>query len=352
MKNQLLFKLLLVVITGFLWSGCKMQSSNLQVLKPAEITLGDYIVNVGVINRTQPTKKNKAWNIAEGVLTGENIGADRKGSKATINGMIEVMKESPRFKLLQLDIDNLKGSGTGKFPEPLSKDVIADICQRNNLDALIALEAFDSDTDVKYTPITIRTKVAKDTYKDLPGIRADSRMNITAGWRIYNYKDQTIVDEYRYSDYLNFSGQGPNQDAALSALPSKIDALIKTGMHVGNSYGRRITPLWVSESREYYVKGNDALQKAAHMVKVGQWDKAADIWKREALNTHKKVAGRACYNMAVFSERLGNLDMALEWCSKAYSQFGNKNAQAYSSLIRTRMSEREVLKQQMLPENK
>lgn len=351
MRTQNIYKLLLIAITVFLGSGCKMHSSYLQVLKPAEITLGDNIVNVGVINRTYPTKQNTAWNIVEGILTGEGIGTDRRGSEATVDGMMEVMRQSPRFKLIRLDIDKLKGNGTGQFPEPLGKDVIADICQRNNLDALITLEAFDSDSYVKYTPITIRTKVAKDTYKDLPGFRADSRMNITAGWRIYNYKNQTIADEYRYSDYLGFSGQGANQAAALAALPSKIDALIKTGIHVGNRYGRRVTPLWVSESREYYVKGNEALQKAARMVKVGQWDQAADIWKREALNTDRKVAGRACYNMAVFSERLGNFDMALEWGRKAYTEFGNKKAKAYTAMIRARMTDREVLKQQMLPED-
>ena len=327
-------------------------STSLQVLKPADITLEENIINIGVVNRTYPTKENKAWNIIEGVLTGEGIGTDRRGSEATVDGMIDIMSQSPRFKLMRLDIDMLKGSGTGQFPEPLSAEKIQEICERNNLDALVALEAFDSDSRVNFTPITIRTKVAKDVYKDMPGIRADSRMNITVGWRIYNYRSKIISDEFRYTDFLAFSGQGYTQNEAVAGLPSKYDALTRTGFHTGQRYGRRITPLWVTESRQYYTKGSDELKVAGRKAKAGKWEDAAEIWKKEALNKEKKIAGRACYNMAVFSETRGNFDIALEWCQKAYTDFGNKKARTYMALIRSRMRDRQVLQQQMAPVNK
>ena len=332
--------------------GACTSSTSLQVLKPAEITIEDNIINVGVINRTYPTKENKAWNIIEGIFSGEGIGTDRRGSEATVDGMINVMSQSPRFKLMRLDIDMLKGSGTGQFPEPLSKDKIREVCERNNLDALITLEAFDSDSRVNFTPIVIRTRVAKDVFKDMPGIRADSRMNITVGWRIYNFRSEIISDEFRYTDFLAFTGQGFTQNEALANLPSKYDALFQTGFHTGQRYGRRITPLWVTEIRPYYNKGNDELKKAARKVKVGNWESAAEIWKKEALNKEKKIAGRACYNMAVFCETRGNFDIALEWSRKAYSDFGNKKARSYTALINGRMRDRQVLQQQMAPVNK
>ena len=334
-----------------LLSAC-MSYTTLQVLKPAEITLEENIINVGVINRTYPAKQNQAWNIIEGVLTGEGIGTDRRGSDATVDGMIDIMSQSPRFKLMRLDIDNLKGSGTGQFPEPLGKDKIKEICEKNNLDALITLEAFDSDSRVNFVPITIRTKVAKDVYKDLPGIRAESRMNITAGWRVYNYRSEIISDEFRYTDFLSFSGQGLTQPEALAGLPPKFDALVKTGFHTGQRYGRRITPLWVTESRRYYTKGNDALKTAGRKAKSGNWESAAEIWKKESLRKDKKIAGRACYNMAVFSETRGNFDIALEWCQKAYGDYGNKKARSYTYLIKRRMQDRKVLQQQMAPVDK
>jgi hypothetical protein len=329
-----------------------MSSTSLQVLRPADITLEDNIINVGVINRTYPTKKNQAWNIVEGVLTGEGIGTDRRGSDAAVDGMINVMSQSPRFKLMKLDIDNLKGSGTGQFPEPLTRAKINEVCQRNNLDALIALEAFDSDSRVNFSPITIRTRVSRDVFQDLPGFRADSRMNVTAGWRVYNNKSEVISDEFRYNDFLMFTGQGLTQQEALGALPPKFQCLVNTGYHSGEIYGRRITPLWVTESRRYYRKGNDELEKAGRMVRSGNWESAAEIWKKEAQNKDEKMAGRASYNMAVFCETRGNFDIALEWCQKAYGDFGNKKARTYSDLIRRRMQDRQLLQKQMAPVDK
>ena len=285
------------------------------------------------------------------MLTGEGIGTDRRGSEAAVDGMISIMQQSPRFKLNRLDINTLKGSGTGQFPEPLSKSTIAEICERNNLDALITLEAFDSDSRVVFSPIIIKQRVNKDVVRDVPAFRADSRMNVTIGWRIYNYKSEVISDENRYTDYLAFSSEGFTQQEAVSKLPSKYDALVKTGFHAGTRYGRRITPLWVTESRDYYTKGNDPLKLAARKVKVNDWEAAAEIWKKEALNTEKKIAGRACYNMAVFAETRGNFEMALEWSNKAYTEFGNNKARSFSALIKRRMRDREVLQQQMAPVN-
>jgi hypothetical protein len=340
-----------LLIVATLLTAC-MSSTSLQVLRPADITLEDNIINVGVINRTYPTKKNQAWNIVEGVLTGEGIGTDRRGSDAAVDGMINVMSQSPRFKLMKLDIDNLKGSGTGQFPEPLTRAKINEVCQRNNLDALIALEAFDSDSRVNFSPITIRTRVSRDVFQDLPGFRADSRMNVTAGWRVYNNKSEVISDEFRYNDFLMFTGQGLTQQEALGALPPKFQCLVNTGYHSGEIYGRRITPLWVTESRRYYRKGNDELEKAGRMVRSGNWESAAEIWKKEALNKDEKMAGRASYNMAVFCETRGNFDIALEWCQKAYGDFGNKKARTYSDLIRRRMQDRQLLQKQMAPVDK
>lgn len=335
-------------VVATLLTAC-MSSTSIQVLRPADITLEDNIINVGVVNRTYPTKKSQAWNIVEGVLTGEGIGTDRRGSDAAVDGMIGVMSQSPRFKLMRLDIDNLKGSGTGQFPEPLTRAKINEVCQRNNLDALIALEAFDSDSRVVFTPITIRTRVSRDVFQDLPGFRADSRMNVTAGWRIYNNKSEVISDEFRYTDFLAFSAQGLTQAEAIAGLPSKFNCLVQTGVHAGQLYGRRVTPLWVTESRSYYRKGNDELEKAGRMARSGNWESAAEIWKKEALNKDEKMAGRACYNMAVFCETRGNFEIALEWCQKAFGEFGNRKARAYSDLIRRRMQDRNVLRQQMAP---
>ncbi|HRY99533.1 MAG TPA: hypothetical protein P5550_10810, partial [Bacteroidales bacterium] len=58
-------------------------------------------------------------------------------------------------------------------------------------------------------------------------------------------------------------------------------------------------------------------------------------------------AGRACYNMAVASEVMGDLNMALTWANRALKQHNNKKAAAYISILNDRMSDQRRLDRQM-----
>ena len=65
------------------------------------------------------------------------------------------------------------------------------------------------------------------------------------------------------------------------------------------------------------------------MALVNEWEDAMEIWNHFADDPKKKVAGRACYNMAVGCEVLGKIDLAKTWAKKSYSVFGNKKAVDY-----------------------
>ena len=58
---------------------------------------------------------------------------------------------------------------------------------------------------------------------------------------------------------------------------------------------------------------------------------------------NRKAAGRAAYNMAVASEINGNLDLALEWAQKAWTDYGNKKARDYINVIKARKNDYFIL---------
>ena len=64
-------------------------------------------------------------------------------------------------------------------------------------------------------------------------------------------------------------------------------------------------------------------------------------------NPDKKIAGRACYNMAVACERDGNLQLALTYAEKAAAQFQLKTAFTYINQIKKRISNKQKLDYQM-----
>ncbi len=59
-----------------------------------------------------------------------------------------------------------------------------------------------------------------------------------------------------------------------------------------------------------------------------------------------KIAGRAHYNMAIISEINGNLDDAVAWAQKAYSDYRNKQGLRYVRILENRKYNQEVLSYQ------
>ena len=87
----------LVVVFGL--SSCVTSNISLKVQRPADITVSKEIQNIVIINRTRPSKENLAGNIIEGLISGEGIGADRKGAEYCVEGLSNMLVNSERFTL-------------------------------------------------------------------------------------------------------------------------------------------------------------------------------------------------------------------------------------------------------------
>ena len=346
MKRNLLFSIVALLLIVLL-NSCKTSSVSMRVLNPAAITFPENIRKVVVVNRTYPDEDGKVLNIIEGVLTGEGIGTDRRATEECIRGMIETMLNSPRFDLVKPSTTTLKGTGTGAFPANLPWDVVQRICEESGADALITLEAFDSDSRVAYRNVVVKEKQKDGRMIDVPYVDSDMRMTVTNGWRIYDYRNQRIIDEFRSDDFMNFNGRGRVQQEALANLPQRFDMLMRTGYHAGTQYGHRISPMWGRVTREFYKKGNDEMKKAKRYADVNKWDEAAMIWRDLTKSTENKVAERASYNMAVYCEVQGRLDLALEWANNTYKDYGLKRARDYARIIKVRMSKDKRAQEQM-----
>ena len=135
--------ILFITIT---FAGCT-SSISLQVLKPADVTLPQEIQKFTLVNRTKPSKNNQAWNIIEGVLTGEGLFADREGADNCLSGLMSIMQQTPRYTINQASME-FRGTGTDAFAMPLDWTDVENLCKQNNSEALIVLEAFDSDSRI------------------------------------------------------------------------------------------------------------------------------------------------------------------------------------------------------------
>ena len=321
---------------------------SLSVLEPAPVTLSPNIKNIAVINRSVPDKKAKALDVIDKVFSLEGANLDKEGSEATAISLINELDGSKRFEEVKMVEYNGKGTNNpGGYPSPLDWNAVQDICKVNNADVLFSLELFDTDSKITYAahPVKINTPLGS-----IPAVHQEATMNtwVKAGWRIYDPYNKMILDESAVSKNLVYRGSGINPALAAKALIERKEAVRRVGTNAGAAYAYSVIPVWIRVSREYYVRGNDNFKIARRKAESGNWDGAAEIWSQQTKAAQRKVAGRACYNMAIISEINGRLDEAIQWAQKSYEEYNVKMALRYVRILEDRKIRNSILEQQQM----
>jgi hypothetical protein len=334
-----------VIIFSLLFSSC-MGTIQFRVMKPADIDVPQSIQYLATANRYKPDKPSRAWNVIEGILSGEGIGMDRRSAEVCLEGLNAVLNESPRYKYAQLAVD-LPGTGTANFPEPLQASEIDRLCQMSKADALVTIEAFDSDSKADFSTYT-RKVTQNNESRDVTYHRVESNVRVTVGWRMYRAKDGVILDQYRMNENLVFKGEGTSRNDAVSKLPSKENMVREVGRRLGNLYASRISPAWFWVSRNYFTQApkTPEMKLAKRAVRVNNWEEAARIWKSVLSKNDSKSASRAMFNLALASEYSGDLKSATDWSEQAYKN-GLQRALEYNGILRQRLFDEERLKNQL-----
>jgi hypothetical protein len=334
-----------ILITSVLVS-CKTQQLYLNVVEPAPVTLSQNIKRVGVINRSLPTDETKILDVIDKALSLEGVNLDKDGAEQAITGLSDELLNNNRFTEVKTlsDID-FRTPKLGIFPVPLSWEIVSKICKETGTDALFSLETYDTDTKLNYSTRTIQKKTLLGV---IPLIEHTAEMEtiVKSGWRIYDPVNQVIADEYNHFQSLVFSGSGINPLVAAAALVGRKQAVIEVSNKAGHAYALRLIPYELRVVRDYFVKGTNNFKIAKRKAQLGKWDEAGQLWDKETTNSDMKVAGRACYNMAIINEINGNVDEALNWAQKAYEEYNIKLAREYSRILENRRMKRDLINEQ------
>ena len=346
MKNRIIF----ICITLACYSCSSTNLMSLSVMKPAPVSVPSNIKTVAVVNRTQASQATQGIDAVHKVLSLETNDLQKAGAQSSMHGLSDELMKNSRFtdvKPLNLD---LRSYGAGVFPAALQWDSVDKICRESNTDALFSLELFDIESKINYgaTPANINVGLA-----NLPAVEHHVSMTTTVktGWRIYDPTSRTILDEYVLSRDISSSASGINPVVAASALNGRIEAVKDVSTQAGQAYAARILPYWIRVSRDYFVGGNDNFKTAKRKAQAGDWNGAAAIWQQETRNTDGKLAGRACYNMAIISEINGNLDGAIQWAQKSYEEYKIRLALDYLHVLNYRKQQDDLLRSQSVANN-
>lgn len=318
------------------------------MLSPAVVYFRPEINSVALVNRAVPS--NKKENIVESIISTEGYNQDKEGISNILQALNESMMNSPRLTTKLTSIE-WKGDGSGiNFPKPLGWDTVSKVCKENGVDALVVLETYDSDAIV--TQASGDVKINNSTGIPIPEITvlATQKITIKAGFRIYDPKNRSIIDQYTFSYWRTWSGKASNPAEALGAMLNRQSAINQTCQDAGFYYRKRISPTWMNERRYMYKKSGQGLfAVGSRMALVNNWDEAITYWKQQLAATpnRRKLCGKATYNLALAAEMKGNLAEAKDWISKSYGFYNNREAPYYQNTINRRYNDFMKLQKQM-----
>lgn len=334
-------KFTLFILIAILFSSCKTNLITISVQSPAPVTISNSVKQIGIVNRGIP--EDKRLNQIHQTIALEGTQMLEEGTSEAIRGLKDALIENGRFESVSvLDSEKLTTSGGGIFPAPLSWEEAETICKKYNLDVLFSLEVFD--TELKISPSVIPADVSNPMAVVNAVTQINLTTNVKTGWRIYNPKAKSILDEHPFTRTMNHQANG-NPLGAVETIAGRKEYVKKTAYHAGRTYADRIVQHMVPAERFYFIRGgNYDFKIAKRKVRAGDWNGAADLWMKNVSSLRRKTAGRASYNMAIINEINGNVDEAINWAKRSYEQYGIRLALKYIYILNARKERDQLLK--------
>ncbi len=320
----------------------------LTLLSPADISVPQHIQKLLVLDRTLP--KDERMNMIEQVLSGEIMRQDEQAVQHTINGIVAVTQNAPRFTI-ERATERYIGETSGTiFPDALPWDVVENLCNKYKADAIVAVETLDSDYMITNGTRMVEKKDPGGNKINVLEFTVEGVGIVNVGIRLYDSKEKSIADQYQFSEQMKWDAHGGSVADAAQGILNKVAAINEVCYRAGKIYAQRISPTYYTVKRYFYdkPKSNKYLAEGVRKSEVADWKGAIESWEKAIEKGKKdKDKGRAAFNIAVAYEVLGDLDKALEWAAKSYTEYEEKDANDYHRTLKNRINNEAYAKQQL-----
>lgn len=312
-KNIFIFIVFLMVVA----SSCSVyEPIQLQVLKPAGANLKENISSVALVNHAVIHKQ-------------KDPRTDSLRTDEYFYGLAGVLSNSPTISFNQKNYYYVRKTIDTRF-DKLNWDYVLSICG-DSIDAAIVLENYQ---------VTLNDPTAVE-FSSVYGFYTQLKVENTSLWRIYYPRTKEIIYEHLLKDTLIWDASSFDQGELKYQLPELDEAVNQSCFYSGVKLGEHISPSWNTKTRflincEYYD-----FQNAIIYAKNNQWDKAIELWKKYPYGKKKRLAAYAAYNLAIASETMDLIDVALEWAAKSYLLKKDDYVKKYIELLERRKSEKQ-----------
>ena len=327
-----------VIILGLLLSfvSCvSISTLNLDVLRPAMVTVEPEIVSVLVMDNSLPFRGDNVHKIItpKGSYLIDTIWIDNFGEIAGTS-MADALRSKFFFDSVYYhNSTKLYSFDSGYLSEEMLNKRIDSFCDAYDVDAIISLEKYDYETELSFVDFT-------DFYY--------GSLDVSGGiyWKIYG-RGGKILDMYVQNDSIFWDDHKNNYSSILKSLPSQSEGIEVLADYLGETYINRITPYWETVQRKYYMGGHHLFLRANDLHQANNWEDAAKVWYYVYEHGNSKQKARAAFNIALSYEVRGDFDEAIAWgdlSQQLFEKLGGLKASQYdkglSKLYYIQLSER------------
>ena len=316
----------------------------IQTMEPAKVSLSNTIKRVGIIGGKVHLKEAKDQTGLNQHIARENQRLALKARDAAINGLYNVLAGDKRFDtIILLEEISQNEEDLNINGNYLDWNTVEYLCQKNKVDAIFSMAYYDSDTRVSLKKTTMEQLNLLRVKEKVAAHQITLETLIENGWRIYDPSSKLLIDEFTFNNQIVSTAKGLDPYEALQAIEDRTKNIVAHSNQTGSSYGARLQPYEHSITRDYYVRGTPDFEQAEIYTLSGDWEAAADLWKKETENNDPKISSKACYNLAILNERNNNLAEAMGWADKAYSKHQTKKIAEYIESLKYRQQQHELL---------
>jgi hypothetical protein len=313
-------------------------------MEPAQVSLSNAIKRVGIIGGKVHLKEEKEQTGLNQLISNENKQLAIKARDAAISGLYKELAGDKRFDTIILLADIVENEADlNNYGNYLDWNTVESLCHKYEVDAIFSMAYYDSDTRVSLKKTTMEQLNLLRVKEKVAAHQITLETLIENGWRIYDPSSKLLIDEFTFNNQIVSTAKGLDPYEALQAIEDRTESIVEQSEQTGSSYGARLQPYEHSIIRDYYVRGTPGFEQAAIYTLSGDWEAAEDLWKKEAENNDPKISSKACYNLAILNERNNNLLAAMDWATRAYSQYQTKKIAEYIEALKYRQQQSELI---------
>ncbi|WP_157943817.1 MULTISPECIES: DUF6340 family protein [Arenibacter] len=320
----------------------------LQTMEPSPVHISKKIKKIGITNRSILPDVDQDETGLNRMVSAEEQWLSEQGRDAALTGLFNELLKDNRFQSIKM-LDSVPEGLLNFDPgnDSISWESIEKICQSYNVDAIFSMSYFDAETTVSVKKTSMMQPNLMRVKVKVPAQEITLATLIENGWKIYYPNKNEIIDEFVFNGQVVSKGKGTSPIEAYRAIEGRKDTLVEQSKTTGSNYGQRLLPFENNVERSYFTRGTDNLDQAGQLIENGNLLGASELWKKDVENSNPRIAGKACYNMAVLNEINGDLKSAMEWATKSHTDYDNREALKYMEVLKFRLTQNQILEQQV-----